>query len=154
MLYLWVKFFHIVSSTVLFGTGMGTATIMWFAHRTKDVRVIAATARYVVSADWIFTGSSGCIQPLTGFWMVYLAGYSLNSLWLWGSLLGYLIAACCWFPVVYLQIKMRKLSETALQTNSPLPPAYFRCFKIWFYLGWPAFLSLIMVFFLMTNKPM
>lgn len=153
MLYLWLKFIHIVSSTVLFGTGMGTACTLWFAHKTKDVRVIAAATRYVVTADWIFTTSSGFVQPLTGFWMVYLAGFSFKSLWLWGSILGYIIAGCCWLPVVVLQIKMRNLTHSALKINAPLPTAYFRYFKIWFYLGWPAFLSLILVFFLMTNKP-
>ena len=154
MLYLWLKFIHIVSSTILFGTGIGTATTLWFAHKTKDVRIIAAATRYVVIADWIFTTSSGFFQPLTGFWMVYLAGFSFKFLWLWGSILGYLIAASCWFPVVFLQIKMKKLSHNALISNTSLPLSYFRCFKIWFCLGWPAFLSLIVVFFLMTNKPL
>ncbi len=152
MLYIWVKYIHILSSTVLFGTGMGTACTMWFAHKTKNVTVIAAMARYVVLVDWIFTGSSGFIQPVTGFWMVHLAGFSFTSLWLWGSILGYLIAACCWFPVVYLQIQMRNLSSRADSTRSALPESYFRYFRLWFFLGWPAFLSLIGVFFLMTSK--
>ncbi|MFP3012097.1 MAG: DUF2269 family protein [Rickettsia sp.] len=27
-------------------------------------------------------------------------------------------------------------------------------FKLWFYLGWPAFISLIIIFFLMVFKPL
>ncbi len=153
MLYLWLKFIHIVSSTILFGTGIGTACTMLYGHQTKNTQVIAATTRYVVMADWIFTGTSGFLQPLTGLWMVYLVGYSWTSLWIMGSIIGYLIAACCWFPVVYLQIKMRDFAIEAEQNNTPLPPIYFRYFKYWFYLGWPAFISLIIVFYLMTNKP-
>nr|WP_267313953.1 DUF2269 domain-containing protein [Legionella antarctica] len=72
-------------------------------------------------ADWIFTGTSGFLQPLTGLWMVYLVGYSWTSLWIMGSIIGYLIAACCWFPVLYLQIKMRNFAVEAEQNNSPLP---------------------------------
>ncbi len=153
MLYLWIKYFHVLSSTILFGTGIGTACTMLMAHRTRDTKIIAYAAKYVVFVDWIFTGSSGFIQPLTGLWLVYLAGYSLNAFWLWGSIVGYLIAAVCWFPVVYLQIKMRNLAVAAYQTEQPLPAKYFRYFKYWFILGWPAFLSLIVVFYLMTNKP-
>lgn len=153
MLYLWLKFIHVLSSTVLFGTGIGTACTMLYGHHTKNTQVIVATTRYVVLADWIFTGTSGLIQPITGLWMVHLVGYSWTSLWVIGSIIGYLIAACCWFPVVYLQIKMRDAALIADQRNTPLPPIYFRYFKYWFYLGWPAFISLILVFYLMTNKP-
>lgn len=153
MLYLWLKFIHVISSTILFGTGIGTAFTMFLAHRSRDTYIIAATTRYVVFADWIFTGTSGFIQPVTGFWLVYLAGYSFKSLWIWGSIVGYLIAAFCWFPVVYLQIKMRNAAVSALKNKTVLPAIYFRYFRYWFCLGWPAFISLIAVFYLMTNKP-
>jgi len=153
MLYLWLKFLHVISSTILFGTGIGTACTMLYAHRTGKIPIIASTARYVVLADWVFTGTSGFIQPITGFWMVALAGYSWTSLWIAGSIIGYLIAAFCWFPVVYLQLKIRDVSTEAEQTSSPLPPIYYRYFRYWFCLGWPAFISLIAVFYLMTNKP-
>lgn len=154
MLYLWLKLIHILSSTILFGTGIGTACNMLLAHKTRDTYIIATTARYVVLADWIFTSTSGIIQPLTGFWMVYLAGYSLTFFWVWGAAIGYLIAAFCWFPVVYLQIKMRDFAITADQNKTALSPLYFKYFKYWFCLGWPAFISLIIVFYLMTFKPM
>jgi uncharacterized membrane protein len=153
MLYLWLKFIHVVSSTILFGTGIGTACNLFLAQKTKDTTIISATTRYVVIADWIFTGTSGIVQAVTGLWMVFLVGYSLSSLWILGSIIGYLIAALCWFPVVTLQIKMRDLSAIAYQAGTALPPLYYRYYRLWFWLGWPAFISLIIVFYLMTNKP-
>ncbi|VVC74948.1 hypothetical protein AQUSIP_02220 [Aquicella siphonis] len=154
MLYVWLKFIHVLSSTVLFGTGIGTACNLFIAHRTRDISLIAAASRYVVIADWLFTGTSGVIQPLSGFAMIYVAGYPLASLWILGSITGYVIAACCWFPVVYLQIRMRDMAVRALKDNTPLPPLYYRYFNYWFILGWPAFISLIVVFYLMTAKPL
>lgn len=153
MLYLWFKFIHIISSTILFGTGIGTAFTMLYGHHTKNIEVIAAITQYVVIADWLFTASSGIVQLLTGLIMVHLAGYSFTSFWIIGSIIGYLIAAFCWFPVVYLQIKMRDFAAYAKQTNTDLPQQYYRYYNYWFYLGWPAFISLIIVFYLMTNKP-
>lgn len=153
MLYLWIKFIHVLSSTILFGTGIGTACVMLYGHLTRDTHVIAAIGRYVVLADWMFTTTSGVVQLLTGLLMVYLVGYSFSLFWIWGSLVGYLIAACCWFPVVYLQIKMRDLAIQANNDKTPLSDKYYRYFQIWFWLGWPAFISLIIVFYLMTNKP-
>ena len=49
-MYLWLKWAHVVSSTVLFGTGAGIAFFFIRAQRTGDVRVIAAVAREVVIA--------------------------------------------------------------------------------------------------------
>ncbi len=153
MLYLFLKYIHIVSSTILFGTGLGTACCMVFANRTGDKEIIAASCRYVVFADWIFTVPSGFIQPASGFLMIYLAGYSLSLFWIWASIIGYLIAAFSWFPVVLLQIKMRDLAIKAIKEKSTLPPLYFRYYKYWFCLGWPAFISLLIVFYLMSFKP-
>lgn len=153
MLYLWLKWVHILSSTILFGTGIGTASTMLYGHFSRDVSTIAVTTRYVVLADWVFTTTSGFIQPLTGFWMVYLVGYDWHSLWILGSIIGYLIALICWLPVVYLQIKMRDLATTAKQQNTTLPARYYHYFNTWFILGWPAFIGLMIVFYLMTAKP-
>lgn len=153
MPYLWLKFIHVISSTILFGTGLGTACVMLYGHTTRQINIMAAIYRYVVFADWIFTAPSAVVQLATGLWMVYLAGYSFASFWIWGSIVGYIIAALCWFPVVYLQIKMRDFAMEADKSNKPLPKRYDRYFKYWFCLGWPAFISLIIVFYLMTNKP-
>jgi len=153
MPYLWIKFIHILSSTVLFGTGIGTACVMYYGHQTRDTHVIAAIARYVVVADWAFTAPSAVIQLATGLLMVHMAGYSFTALWILGSIAGYVIAAFCWFPVVHLQIKMRDFAMKADLTGAKLPSQYYYYFKYWFYLGWPAFISLVIVFYLMTNKP-
>lgn len=153
MLYIFIKTLHILSSTLLFGTGIGTACVMLYGHSTQDVRVIAATTRYVVLADWLFTASSGIVQPLTGFYLVSLAGFPWSSHWLIWSMIGYGIAALCWFPVVYLQMKMRDFASLAARDNTPLPALYFRYYHYWFCLGWPAFISLLAVFYLMTAKP-
>jgi hypothetical protein len=53
--YLEWKRLHILSSTLLFGTGIGTAFSMFYANRSGDVRAIAIVARNVVRADWLFT---------------------------------------------------------------------------------------------------
>lgn len=153
MWYLWLKLIHILSSTILFGTGIGTACVMVYGYMTRDIHVTAAINRYVVLADWGFTAPSAVVQVVTGLWMVYMAGFPLNSIWIMGAITGYIVAMCCWLPVVYLQIKMRDLAVAADNSNSKLPSKYHTYFKYWFFLGWPAFISLIIVFYLMTVKP-
>jgi uncharacterized membrane protein len=55
--------------------------------------------------------------------------------------------------VVWLQIRMRNLAGAAAVTSSPLPPEYKRYYRWWFALGWPAFLGVLVIFYLMVGKP-
>jgi len=151
--YLWLKWAHIVSSTVLFGLGAGIAFFFLRAHRTGDVRVIAAVSREVVLADALFTASAVVTQPLTGLGMVWLAGYPLNLPWIRLSMLLYVVVGCCWLPVVWLQIQMRNLASAAANAGAALTPQYYRYYRWWFGLGWPAFGGVLVIFWLMITKP-
>jgi uncharacterized membrane protein len=152
-LFLWIKWLHIISSTVLFGTGAGIAFFFLRAQRTQNVQVIAAIARDVVLADLLFTASAVVIQPTTGVALALMAGYSLTAPWLFVSILLYLFVGCCWLPVVWLQIRLQHLAATAARAGTTLPPAYHRYYRWWFRLGWPAFVGVLAIFFLMVAKP-
>jgi len=151
--YVTVKWLHILSSTVLFGTGIGSAFYMLMASLNRDPRSVLLVARYVVIADWIFTATTVVLQPLTGFYLAHLAGMPLTSRWILWSTVLYLVAGACWLPVVWLQIRMRELARTAVGENAALPPLYWRYLRIWVALGIPAFLALVVVFYLMVAKP-
>ncbi len=151
--YLWLKWLHVVSATVLFGTGLGTALHMWLAHLRRDPRAIAVVARNVVLIDGLFTASSGVVQPLSGFGLIALAGIDPWASWLVIGYLLYLVAASCWFRVVWLQIRVRDIAAAAVAEGRALPPEYDRCMRAWFVLGWPAFLSLLGIFALMVMRP-
>ncbi|WP_213981077.1 DUF2269 domain-containing protein [Sphingomonas sp. dw_22] len=152
-LYLLVKWAHVLSSTILFGFGAGTAWYLWNAHLTRDPATIAGVGRMVVRADWIFTGTSGVVQPASGLMLVHLAGYSLREPWLIVTCLLYVATFACWAPVVWLQIKAQRLAQAAMENGEPLGADYHRAMRLWFALGWPAFLSLLGVFWLMIAKP-
>jgi uncharacterized membrane protein len=151
--YLIVKWLHVLSSTVLFGTGLGSAYYMFFASRTCDPRAVAVVVRYVVLADWLFTTTTNVFQPLSGLYLAHLARMPLTSAWLLGSIVLYFVAGACWLPVVWMQIRMRRLAEQAVADGTPLPAAYFRLLRWWTALGVPAFVALVVVFYLMVAKP-
>lgn len=151
--YLIVKWLHVVSSTVLFGFGSGTAWYFWNAHLSGDPVLIARVGRMVVRADWIFTGTSGIVQPLTGIALIRLAGYSFAEPWLVAAYGLYVLAFLCWVPVVWLQIKAQRLAEEAAKGGMPLGAGYSRTMRLWFALGYPAFLGLMAVFWLMIARP-
>lgn len=151
--FLWIKVVHILSSTVLFGTGLGTAFHMWMAHRSGDVRTIATVSKNVVVADYLFTAPAVIVQPVTGAMLIWLSGTNPLALWLIVTYGLYALAGACWLPVVWLQIKMRNLARASLDAQSDLPAAYHTYMRAWFLLGWPAFLAIIAIFALMVAKP-
>lgn len=151
--FLAVKWLHIVSATVLFGTGLGTALHMWLSHLSRDTQAIAVAARNTVRVDWLFTATSGVVQPVTGVILIYLAGHDPWASWLAASYALYGVAAVCWIPVVWLQTRVRDLAAHAAVSGEPLPPAYNRYMRLWVALGWPAFVSLLAAMALMVAKP-
>jgi uncharacterized membrane protein len=153
MEYLVVKWLHILSSTLLFGTGLGSAFYMFFASLTRDTRVIATVVRYVVIADYAFTTPTIILQPATGFYLIQLAGFPLTSTWIAASIALYLLAGACWLPVVWMQIKMRDMAATAAASDTALPERYWSFLRWWVALGIVAFLALVAVFYLMVAKP-
>lgn len=152
-LYALLKIAHVVGATVLLGTGAGIAFFMLMAHRTHDPALIAHTARIVVLADMVFTASAVILQPITGAALARLAGYPLFSGWIGLSLVLYVVTGLCWLPVVWLQIRLRDLALQAVAAGAPLPERYFRLFKLWFVLGFPAFAAVLGIVWLMVVKP-
>ena len=65
--YLLVKTVHIVSSTVLFGTGLGIAFFFLMGVRSGDAAGAWFAARTTAIADMLFTLTAGVVQPLSGF---------------------------------------------------------------------------------------
>lgn len=152
MSYLALKYLHILSMVLLFGTGLGSAFYKWMADRSRNLEHIAITNRNVVLADWIFTTPTVIFQPVSGVWLAYLAAIPLTTNWISISLALYVFAGVCWVPVVWLQIRMSKLADAALETGSPLNDDYWRYARLWFWLGVPAFISMVLVVFLMVFK--
>jgi uncharacterized membrane protein len=152
-LYLALKLIHILGSTVLFGTGLGIAFFMFMAHRSGDAAAIAHTARTVVIADAIFTATAVVLQPLTGWGLMAMTGVPITALWIRATLALYIFIGLCWLPVVWIQLRMRDLAGEAARKGKALPARYHGYFKIWFWLGWPAFIGVIAIFALMLWKP-
>jgi uncharacterized membrane protein len=148
-----LKWAHIISSTVLFGTGLGTAFHGLASNLRGDVSAIVAGNKNVVLADWLFTTPAVIVQPITGVLLALEQGWPLHSHWLLASVALYLFVGACWLPVVWLQIRMAGIAEKCLADGAPLPPIYHRYFRWWFALGWPAFTAMLAIFWLMVAKP-
>lgn len=153
MIYLALKFLHVIGASVLLGTGAGIAFFMLLAHRQGNPTLVAGVARIVVIADFVFTATAVIAQPVTGVLLALYAGYPLTEGWIVLSIVLYLVTGAFWLPVVWMQMRMRDLATEAVRTGSDLSPAYHRLFRLWFAFGFPAFAAVIAIFWLMIAKP-
>lgn len=153
MAYHLLLYVHVMSSTLLFGTGLGTAFHGWMAQRSRDLSTIAVVGRNVVLADWIFTAPAVVVQPVTGVWLVNLEGIPFRTPWLAAAIVLYVVTGLCWLPVVWLQVRMHALAKETVVSGTSLPDVYFAYARSWFLLGWPAFGCVLAIFYLMLAKP-
>ena len=151
--YLFMKWLHVLSSTILFGTGIGTAFYLLVSSLSRDVALTAGVTRWVVRADWLFTATTVVLQPATGLWLASRAGLPLGTTWIAWSLALYAVAIACWLPVVRLQMRLRDVAARAHASGVALDADYWKPFRWWFALGVPALISFLVIFWLMIAKP-
>lgn len=147
MSYLLIKAIHVLSAVVLIGTGAGIAFFMLMAVRTRSAQVIHQVARIVIVADWVFTAPAVLAQLISGLYLMHLLNYSFTSLWFYTVICLFVLVGLCWLPVVVIQYKLKNLSQSGM-----LAEGFDRWFRIWWMLGIPAFVSILILFWLMISK--
>ncbi len=152
-LYFVVKTLHVLSATVLFGTGAGIAFFMLQGYLSGVPALRRFAARATVRADFLFTLPAVIVQPLSGAWLIWKGEFDWSDRWLVVTYALYLIAGTCWLPVVAIQMRMKTLLDAEAVTGILDEAKLSRLFRWWFVLGWPAFGGLIAVFYLMVSKP-
>lgn len=152
MVYFALKYIHVIGASILLGTGAGIAFFMLQAHRTRDPAIVSGVARIVVIADYLFTATAVVLQPVTGVALAWYLGYSLSEHWLVLSILLYLVTGAFWLPVVWMQKEIRREARSAVQAGIELSPRYHTLFRTWFAFGFPAFASVLAIFWLMIYR--
>lgn len=151
--YFAVKWLHILSATVLFGTGLGTAFFMWRAMASDNIQAIAVVSENVVRADTWFTTPAVIAQPLSGIWLAHLLGLPLGTRWIVLSLALFVLVGCCWIPVLFIQHRVARQTRELANHNESVSADVHRLMRYWYGLGWPAFVAMLAIFYLMVFKP-
>lgn len=150
--YVVLKTLHILSATFLWGTGVGTAFFMLMAYLSGDIATLRNTTKHVVLADWLFTAPTLVIQPVSGYLLMQQLGLPLSGRWLALVAGLYALTVVCWLPVARIQLQMQAMMS-ALPNDQPLPAGFHRLFWRWFALGVPAAAAMLLLFFLMVDRP-
>ncbi|WP_455927777.1 DUF2269 family protein [Pseudomonas capeferrum] len=152
MLYLGLKYIHILAAIFLFGFGMGSYLYLIAASRTANPHVIAHVARMVVRFDTWITTPAGFIQIITGFLLIRLAGLPLTTEWVLTSLIIFLCVGALWLPVLVLQKRLQQMALSAVETGRVLDDGYAGVYRKWFWMGVFGFLGMFLIVMIMVTK--
>ncbi len=148
------KFVHEVAAAAMFGTWLGTALFMLFAHRSGNTSVVALTARFVVDVEKIVMIAAVTLQPISGFALGFAVGLSLtDEFWVGLSSGLYVLIVAAWLVALRLEFRIRELTREAVLASIPLPKEYFTQFRRHSALVWPALAATVAVFALMVFQP-
>jgi len=148
---------HVLSAAILFGTGLGIAFFCWFGYRSAmrsgEVAVLRTALRWTVIADACLTAPAVIFQAVSGVVLMNMMGWALTSPWAAAVWSLFALTGVCWLPVVVIQ---RQLSREAMRAVSvkTLSAGFHRRFQLWFLLGVPAFIAVLLLYYLMVAKPL
>lgn len=150
--YLLLKLIHILSAVVITGTGAGIAFFMFMANRSNNPQAVYITAKTVIVGDWVFTTPAVITQVVTGLMLMNKLHYSFTSIWFYWVIGLFVFIGICWLPVLRIQYRLKELAEQSLETNQ-IHPEFKRLMRVWILLGIPAFLAILIIFWMMVFKP-
>ncbi|UVK97010.1 DUF2269 domain-containing protein [Pseudomonas sp. B21-048] len=152
MLYLCLKYIHVIAAIFLFGFGMGSYLYLIAVSRTANPQVIAHVARMVVRFDTWITTPAGFIQIATGYWLMKLAGLPLTTEWVLTSLIIFLCVGSLWLPVLVLQKRLYVMASSAVETGKGLDDEYRSVYKKWLWMGVFGFMGMFVIVTIMVTK--
>ncbi len=152
MLYLVLKWLHVLGAILFLGVGAGSAWYKLRGSHSGDPKVVAWASREIVLADWLFTVPSALIMPITGLWMASL----MKMPWLEGfvgvGVFGFAAAGALWLPAVWMQLRMKRLATEAAERGELPGDEFRRLQRWWLILGFPAFAISVALIWVMVAK--
>jgi uncharacterized membrane protein len=128
--YLLLKWLHIVSATILIGTGSGVAFFQWFTYRQGNVAAIAVVTRLVVRADFIFTASAAFMLLASGFLLMQMLSLPWTSTWALLNLTLFALAGACWRSIVADPLRQARLALQADKNRVGLPKEFHHAIRV------------------------
>lgn len=105
-----LKILHILTATLLL-TSMVHCCYLWLQTKTT----YHSSANHIQIQTWRIIIPFALLQLATGFTMISIKQYNLSELWIFGSILGFIIVVCSWFGFLYfLQSQQSKQAQSLM----------------------------------------
>lgn len=101
-----LKLLHGVSTLLLFVCAIALLVVVIRRNRAGDKNVSGGALRRPWGFVWALMGLCLLALPVSGWWLVHLAGWPLSQLWLLAGSCLYLLGALSW---VWLVVRLNRL---------------------------------------------
>ncbi|MBK5373811.1 DUF2269 domain-containing protein [Pseudomonas sp. TH43] len=152
MLYLCLKYLHVIAAIFLFGFGMGSFLYLIAASRTANPQVIAHVARMVVRFDTWITTPAGFAQIITGYLLLRVSGLPMSTEWVLISLIIFFSVGLLWLPVLVLQKRLYVMASNAQVAGGVLDEDFHSVYRKWFWMGVVGFVGMFVIVLMMVTK--
>jgi len=148
MTYQIVKMIHILSATIMIGTGLGSAFYLFITYKTTNTATVRDVLKNVIFADIIFTTPSVITQLITG--LILTEQLNLyDTQWFYLVIIISFFVLILWLGAVVIQYKLKRIIKNSTNFTSQ----FNKLMMIWVILGVPSFLLAIYLYYLMIFKP-
>lgn len=155
MIYLSLKFLHIVGAVLFLGNII--TGVFWKAHadKSRDPKIIAHALDGIPRSDRIFTIPGVIIILVSGFSAALVGGYALfRTDWIVGGIGLFTITAIVFMGrIAPIQRQMRDLARSASDQTTFDWPTYEKLSRAWAIWGSVAVLAPMLAAALMVFKP-
>lgn len=148
-----IKFVHMIAIAVMFGTWLAIALFMVAAWYSRNTSVVAVTALFVVRAEYFLMLPAVALTPLAGYPLAVAIGAHLDEYWIELSEAIYAAVALAWLVNVFIERRIRKLTQRAAVNGKPLPNSYRRLFRYWCGIALAGLSGMIAIMALMIWQP-
>lgn len=148
-----IKFVHLIAIAVMCGTWLCNALFMLLARQSRNTSVVAVTALFAVRAEFILMLPAVVVTPLAGYPLAVAIGASLDEYWIELSEAIYAAVVVVWLAGLFVERRMRKITQEAALKGKPLPNSYRRLFRVWCAVTLAGLAGLVAIMVLMIRQP-
>jgi uncharacterized membrane protein len=142
------KFVHVTLAII--AVGFNASYGIWIARSARDPEHIGFVMRTIKLIDDRFANPAYALLLLTGFFMVWNAGYPLTTLWIAAALALYLLVLVLAFTVISPNFRSQL---RALETTGPTSPDFQHAARRGRTFGIVVSVLVLAIVFLMVVKP-
>ncbi|WP_426142238.1 DUF2269 domain-containing protein [Pseudomonas sp. DWP3-1-2] len=119
-----IKILHVVATVLFLLSAVGLAGVVIKKRRSGDTTVQNRLLQRPWLFIWLLMGLCLLIMPVSGWWLVHYAGWSLGQTWLLASSVLYTLGTLSWAWLVARLNRLRTAADTG-PSKIPLVLAIF-----------------------------
>ncbi|HEX8593474.1 MAG TPA: DUF2269 domain-containing protein [Pseudomonas sp.] len=108
-----IKILHVVTTVLFLLSALGLAGFVIKKRRGGDATVPSRLTQRPLLFVWLLMGLCLLVMPVSGWWLVHYAGWSLGQTWLLASSVLYTLGTLSWAWLVVRLSRLRVAATTA-----------------------------------------